>query len=393
MSLIAGNDVVYTDVQIVGAFGRQIYREPTANSTDEFPSTTALMVAEYGAASADFDDESFTLSITNNSAFTITQNMGTGQTLIPDDVTSDVILPGQSRLYNFVVVDGSVPTMNVIIKSASSSDKSGVALASGEILVGQTDGQGAAATVSGDISSISTTGVFTANSATVGLLAGAQTFTGDKTFTNLNVLNSGSFNLLDSDSSDAITLAAPAAVTAYTITLPPAVGSTGQVLQTTDSLGTLAWVIPTAGSLSYYYAYGPAAGFAVTGTQTTVNISVGEIASSGYSNTAGVITITNAGVYKINYTVQFQSLNQTGGVRASFAARVFLNGATEVTGSIVECWIQEQNSTLVRPSVTKTIIVNISASDTIAIQAYRSIGTTTGEVRVNECSVAIEQLA
>lgn len=470
MSSFSANNLTYTAADIVGALGRQIYRTNTATSTDVFPTTATLMVAEFGVASADFNNEWLYLSITNNSTFTITQNMGLGQALIPSEyagsyssttivpgtgytagsglattggsgtgmtvtitetggaidtvtiddpgsgyfagdvitvsggggtggtftlVISDVILPGQARYYNFVVVNGTTPTMNVIIRSDNSSETTGINLASGQILVGQSDGQAAGVTPSGDISSISTSGAFTANSATVALLAGAQTFTGAKTFdSQLNIGPTGDLRLIETGGgADYIELTAPAAVTTtYSITLPPAVGTTGQILRTTDGAGTLAWVTPSDGSLSYYYAYGPTTGVTITNSATVVNISNGEISSVGnFSNTGGVITITNGGIYKISFAAQFQTLNQTGGQNASFGAQVAVNGSA-LTGSLVETDIREQNSTLVRPSVSKVVLANITAGQTVEIQVLRTIGTTTGQTRPDQCTITLEQM-
>lgn len=477
MSNITGDNVTYTSSQIVGAPGGQIYRDGTTGaSTDVFPTTSTYMVSEYGVASADFDDESRMLSITNNGGFTITQQLGAGQSLIPGNfegsyaagtitvpgtgytsgsttgtgatsgatmtvtftdtagaVTSidsidailtgtfqagesvvlsggsgtaaftliiqDLILPGQARLYEWVIADGSVPTMNIIIRSANSSETTGIVLASGDILVGQSDGQAAGVTPSGDISSISTTGAFTANSATVALLAGAQTFTGDKTFSGVANFGgaTGELRLVETadGNTEYITLSAPADVTTnYTINFPAAQGGANTILQN-DGSGNLSWVASSSGSLSYYYAYGPATSVAVTGTAATVDIDTGEIQSGSYSNTNGVVTVPTTGTYKISYTVQFESVDQAGGQRASFAAQILVgNGVGVLTGSIVECYMREQNSSLVRPSATKVILYTVTnVAETIAVQALRTIGTTTGQTRVNECTLTIEQVA
>ena len=84
---------------------------------------------------------------------------------------ADTILSGQARLYEFVVNDGTVPTMSVIIRSANSAEVTGINLASGNILVGQADGQAAGVTMSSE-GSIDATGAFTLGST----IAGATTF-------------------------------------------------------------------------------------------------------------------------------------------------------------------------------------------------------------------------
>ena len=55
--------------------------------------------------------------------------------------------------------------------------------------------------------------------------------------------------LQDDDASHAVKLTAPSATATYTLTFPAAVGSSGQVLQTSDASGTLAWVTPGGGDI------------------------------------------------------------------------------------------------------------------------------------------------
>ena len=48
---------------------------------------------------------------------------------------------------------------------------------------------------------------------------------------------------------DTVKIQAPAAVTQYTLTMPGAVGASGQILRTSDASGTLAWVTDEEGDL------------------------------------------------------------------------------------------------------------------------------------------------
>lgn len=95
---------------------------------------------------------------------------------------------------------------------------------------------------------------------------------------NLSVLGSGTIAttgglVLEGSSSGSISLAAPAAVTTYALTMPSAQGSSGQVLTQSGTPGILAWDTPTTGTVT-----------SVTGTSP--------IASSGGSTPA--ISIQNA---------------------------------------------------------------------------------------------------
>lgn len=95
---------------------------------------------------------------------------------------------------------------------------------------------------------------------------------------NLSVLGSGTIAttgglVLEGSSSGSVSLAAPAAVTTYALTMPSAQGSSGQVLTQSGTPGILAWDTPTTGTVT-----------SVTGTSP--------IASSGGSTPA--ISIQNA---------------------------------------------------------------------------------------------------
>lgn len=60
--------------------------------------------------------------------------------------------------------------------------------------------------------------------------------------TDITLLAAAPVKLNQTDNAAAVSIKAPGTgVTSYTITLPPVVGGTNQVLKTTDALGTLAW--------------------------------------------------------------------------------------------------------------------------------------------------------
>ncbi len=193
---------------------------------------------------------------------------------------------------------------------------------------------------------------------------------------------------LNGTTSGSVTLQAGGVVSTYSLTLPLNSGTFGQVLST-DGTGVTSWVSNTSPD-SRFYAFGPAVSAVLSGTFTTVNV-VNSITGAGYSNASGVVTIVAAGTYQISYTAQFESLNNQGGATGSFGAQLLL-GAGVVGGSITECFIQEQNGNLHRPSCSKTVYAVVTANQTLALQVSRTAGTTTGQTRVNQCTLSITQV-
>lgn len=213
---------------------------------------------------------------------------------------------------------------------------------------------------------------------------GDQTIAGVKTFTD-------SIELQETGGgTDAIKFQAPAVLAAdYTLTFPVDAGSSGQQL-TTDGSGNLSW--SSAGTNDeLYYGYDSTGGVAVTGAFQTLNIDTNVLNDPEYSNAAGVITVTNAGVYEVSYRMQFESLNVSAGTRATFSGRVELNGSL-VAGSQSSCYMREQNSALVSPGCGKTVFVTAAASDNIRVSFSRTLGTTTGQTKAGESSITIKRL-
>ena len=61
---------------------------------------------------------------------------------------------------------------------------------------------------------------------------------------------SADLRLEDDAGGEYIGIGTPSAVTSYTVTLPAAVGSSGQALRTSDSSGTLEWFTPEVGDIT-----------------------------------------------------------------------------------------------------------------------------------------------
>lgn len=211
-----------------------------------------------------------------------------------------------------------------------------------------------------------------------------------------NITGISSIALRDGDG-DTITISPPADITgSYILTYPPAAGTTGQYLAL-DGSGNYQWTTPTLiGAASFNY--GTASTFLTISdtAQDVVLAEGGVLVGSDFTIDAnGVVTITVAGTYKFSFTVQFESLDQTAGPRASFAARLAGTGtlADPVLGSTVQCYVREQNGSLVRPSVTKIVSLTCDVADTITLQALRTAGTSTGRARLEDCSMAVEKMS
>ena len=113
---------------------------------------------------------------------------------------------------------------------------------------------------------------------------------------------------------DAVKIQAPSAVTAYTLTMPGAVGSSGQVLRTTDGSGTLGWYThDTTGSplantkIWIGSAAGVAAEFALSGDATMTNGGAVTVVAAP----AGTLTGTT-----LKSTVVTSSLTSTGALNS-----------------------------------------------------------------------------
>jgi hypothetical protein len=223
---------------------------------------------------------------------------------------------------------------------------------------------------------------------------GSQVLEGIKTFNDNVVVKS---NLqLDSTAVGDIQLSAPTtAVTSYNLVFPDAQATaSGQVLEN-DGSGNLSFTTPFVGSISFWYGYGPLSSFAVTASPTTVEIEQQVQENQSYASSSGVLTVPSLGCYKVSYTAQFTTLNQSGGQRSSYSVQLFTNrnsaGSLLEPGTKVSCYMREQNDTGVQPSCTKTVVLSLLAFDTVDMRVSKS-GTTVGEVIADECSLTIERI-
>ncbi len=356
-TIVYGNNISYIATQLININADEIIREPSSTSADNFAMTaTSFINALIGVIDSQYDGTSFTFTIQNSSSFFITQTCtGTNITMGPD--ASIVIPPFSSITFTFIQEDATIPSISVEIVNSRAMF----------------------APVSSTNNSIvrfkGTSGNFTQNS--------------QITLSDTGELNNVTSLELNGTVSGSVILQAGGTVTSYSLTLPLNTGSIGQVLSTNGS-GVTSWVSNSFPD-SRFYAFGPLVSVELSGTFTTVNV-VNSITGANYSNAAGVITITAAGTYEFTYTVQFESLDNSGGTTGSFAGQLLLDAGV-VGGSITECFVQEAVGDLHRPSCSKSLYAVVTAGQTIALQVARTAGTTTGQTRVNQCTLTITQVA
>ena len=98
-TIISGDNVAYTSSQLVSANGNTIIRDSlTANSADTFPSATTIINSFLGVINASYNGNAFTITIVNESNFTITQtNSDVSLVFVPQFTSASVIIaPGTS---------------------------------------------------------------------------------------------------------------------------------------------------------------------------------------------------------------------------------------------------------------------------------------------------------
>ena len=104
----------------------------------------------------------------------------------------------------------------------------------------------------------------------------------------------GDLRLEDDTGGEYVGIGTPSAVTTYTITMPAAVGSTGQVLETSDGAGTLAWVTRDVGDITGLTAGTNISITAPTGPVPTINVDNPVVADLTGDVTGNADTATTA---------------------------------------------------------------------------------------------------
>lgn len=187
---------------------------------------------------------------------------------------------------------------------------------------------------------------------------------------------SGALRLYDSDATNYVGITVPATAsltTNYTLTLPTAVGSSGQTLVTTDGSGTLGW-----STLGDIVNGGNTTGSTVTiGTNdaNALNLetnNVTRVAITGGASTGGAVTITNvtANTATVQNVLTLQT-NSTGTAANNFGGGLLFQGESSTT----------DNQDMVRLSAIWTTATHASRASALVYSDVTAAGSLTERFR------------
>ena len=168
-------------------------------------------------------------------------------------------------------------------------------------------------------------------------------------------------------------------------------GTNGQVLSSTGT--ATEWITPATGggvTVQYFSAAGPAANLTINTEATVVlNTTIATSGTGDFTIASGVVTIVNAGVYHISYSVLTDVT--TGNIRSESEAYLQINGTTELANSRVSMYNRIAGGGVA--TGTKTMLYSATANDTIQIRALRTAGTSTIAALADQCVLTIYRVS
>ena len=191
-------------------------------------------------------------------------------------------------------------------------------------------------------------------------VAGVSTFSGD-------------IRLEDDAGGEYVGIASPSAVTTYTLTMPAAVGASGQVLETSDGSGTLAWVTREVGDITGVTAGTNLSGGGTSGT-VTLNVDnpvVADLTGDVTGDVTGNITATSVLANGVTATTQSASDNST-----KVATTAYVDSQVETSDTLAEVLANG----------------NTTGSTNIIVSASQSITTDTVSETTSAAGVTIDSV-
>ena len=138
---------------------------------------------------------------------------------------------------------------------------------------------------------------------------------------------------------------------------------------------------------SVFYAYDGTGGQTVDGTERTLNIDTPVVSDANYALTADEVTVTEAGLYRINLNFTSNGADTSGGARTSIDLRLQENGVN-IPGALVECYHREGEEN----SCSLSIIEDIAAGAAIRARVDRTGGTSVVTTIADGSRLMIERI-